>query len=730
MGPFKYRAFISYSWSDRVWGEWLHHALETYRTPPALIGKATALGPAPERLRPIFKDREEEAAAHSIGASIEAAMLASEFLIVLCSPRSAQSKWVNREVAFFKRNRDARKILTVIVDGEPGASTIAGREAEECFPKTLLFKVSEDFSPTLEAEDTPLAADAREGGDGKRGAKLKLAAAMLGLGLDDLIRRDEKRRTAVRRTWTAGLGLAAAGFAGLSIFAFTQRDAARAAREVAVAARAEAEFQRDEAQSLVEFMLTDLRERLDAVGRLDILDAVGERLLRSYAKQNLAALDPDALGRRARVLMLLGEIDSTRGRLDAALARYTEAAATTSELLRRDPDNAQRIFDHAQSVYWVGDIALKRGDMAKVTERWTEYRDFGLRLTELDPNKDEWRTELAYGHRNLASLAYDRGDTRNAIAGFRLAGEITGALAETNPGDRSLQLNHADDLQWLAGALERLGAFGEARNQLAEEAAIYESLLARDPANDAALRRQAVNRRVQARVAVARGDLAGGIAMLDSLFPVHERRLAEEPDNTRWLYYYGFLQIEAGGLRLASGDVGAADALALAAQGTGERLVSFDQSAADWLIDIYCGARLLSARVALAAGRSKNAQRALDEAAAAVGRISAAKDKYVLDQLGIKIDVLRARLAEQLDEEAVDLRISAETEAAIEAAWSKSGFENKTVFIEAWLLAGESAKAAALAAELSAAGYRHPDFLRLSTRLPKGGSPWRPTTDK
>ena len=116
---------------------------------------------------------------------------------------------------------------------------------------------------------------------------------------------------------------------------------------------------RDDAQGLVEFMLTDLRQRLDAVGRLDVLDAVAKRLLDSYAKEDLLTLDPDALGRRARVLMLLGEVDSARGNLDAALARYKEAVATTEELLRRNPDDEQRIFDHAQSIYWVGDIAWK-----------------------------------------------------------------------------------------------------------------------------------------------------------------------------------------------------------------------------------------------------------------------------------------------------------------------------------------------------------------------------------
>src|SRR5271156_2823442 len=68
MTEFRYKAFISYSWADAAWGNWLHKALETYRTPKALIGKETQLGSVPARLLPLFKDREEQAAGANIAA--------------------------------------------------------------------------------------------------------------------------------------------------------------------------------------------------------------------------------------------------------------------------------------------------------------------------------------------------------------------------------------------------------------------------------------------------------------------------------------------------------------------------------------------------------------------------------------------------------------------------------------------------------------------------------------
>jgi MTH538 TIR-like domain (DUF1863) len=171
LSEYRYKAFVSYSWADAAWGKWLLHALETYHTPKALVGKAGAHGAVGARLIPLFKDREEEAAGASIGKAVEAALATSEFLIVICSPRAAASKWVNHEIAWFKTHRDPDRILALIVDGEPGAG-----EAE-CFPRALTHRVEADLTITDEPEDAPLAADARDSGDGKRKARLKLAAA-------------------------------------------------------------------------------------------------------------------------------------------------------------------------------------------------------------------------------------------------------------------------------------------------------------------------------------------------------------------------------------------------------------------------------------------------------------------------------------------------------------------------------------------------------------------------
>ncbi|TAK16786.1 MAG: TIR domain-containing protein [Acidobacteria bacterium] len=182
----KYWAFISYSHVDAAVGAWLHKALESYRVPKKLVGGPGRDGPVPARLVPVFRDREELPVSADLNDNISTALAESRYLIVVCSPNAAVSRWVNEEVLTFKRLGRANRILTVIADGEPGTSA-------ECFPPALRFLLDE--SGNLSSEPTePIAADLRPGKDGKGNALLKIVAGLLGVNYDNLRERHARRR--------------------------------------------------------------------------------------------------------------------------------------------------------------------------------------------------------------------------------------------------------------------------------------------------------------------------------------------------------------------------------------------------------------------------------------------------------------------------------------------------------------------------------------------------------
>lgn len=210
---YKYWAFISYSHSDEQWAQWLHKELETYRVPRRLVGRTNAFGQVPRRVFPVFRDREELPGAFDLGSNLTDALRLSRNLIVICSPRSAASHWVNEEIKLYKSMGREDRVLCLIVDGEPNATDRPELGQLECFPPALRFRIGADGQLT-DVRTEPIAADARKGKDGRTNSKLKLLAGVLGVGFDELKQR-ERHRVRQRR-----LKLGAGILGSLLLFAF------------------------------------------------------------------------------------------------------------------------------------------------------------------------------------------------------------------------------------------------------------------------------------------------------------------------------------------------------------------------------------------------------------------------------------------------------------------------------------------------------------------------------
>jgi hypothetical protein len=94
----KYRAFISYSNTDTSWAKWLHGKLEGFPIDKDLVCRETATGAIPKTLRPIFRDRDDFTAGDTLSEQTLEALDASQALVVICSPASATSHYVNEEL--------------------------------------------------------------------------------------------------------------------------------------------------------------------------------------------------------------------------------------------------------------------------------------------------------------------------------------------------------------------------------------------------------------------------------------------------------------------------------------------------------------------------------------------------------------------------------------------------------------------------------------------------------
>jgi hypothetical protein len=214
--------------------------------PKGLIGKQTGVGVVPKRLFPIFRDREELPISSKLGEVIAQALQESSHLVIICSPRSAHSQWVNEEIKYFKRLGKAERILCLIVDGEPYGADKTDLGLEECFPETAKYELGEDGELSSKRTE-PIAADAREGKDGKRNALLKLVAGLFDVRFDDLKQRDQARKQKRLAIFSAFSFALVAVMAGLTFWAFDQQQEAERQRATAVKSQHEAEIAEEEA---------------------------------------------------------------------------------------------------------------------------------------------------------------------------------------------------------------------------------------------------------------------------------------------------------------------------------------------------------------------------------------------------------------------------------------------------------------------------------------------------
>jgi hypothetical protein len=183
---FRYRAFITYSQRDRIVAERLHRQIENYRVPKDLVGREGRDGPIPRRIFPVFRDRDELASAADLTVAICQALRESAYLIALCTPAAAKSRWVNSEILEFKKLGRADRIHALIADGEPNAKL----PEWECYPPALRYQLGADGTLDTSQPSEPLAADLRPEGDGYKNAKLKLIAGLLGVPYNTLRQRE------------------------------------------------------------------------------------------------------------------------------------------------------------------------------------------------------------------------------------------------------------------------------------------------------------------------------------------------------------------------------------------------------------------------------------------------------------------------------------------------------------------------------------------------------------
>lgn len=686
---FRYRAFISYSHQDKAWADWLHKALETYAIPKRLVGQTTAEGVIPRRLAPIFRDRDELASATDLGRKVNEALGESANLIVICSPRSAFSHWVNEEVLAYKRLGRSEHIFCLIVDGEPNTSELAGREGEECFAPALRYQLGSDGALNREHTE-PIAADARPGKDGKTNAKLKLVAGLLDVGLDTLKRRELQRRA---RRMTALTTLALIVMTVTTALAIT-----------AAIARNTAERRQKQAEELIGFMLGDLNDKLTQVSRLDIMEAVDDHAMNYFQSLPTTDVTDEALAQRAKALEKIGTVRLDQGLLPAAMASYQAALKIAAKLADTAPADTARQLMYADIWAFIGMTHWRQGQLDAAQEAFSAAMSILQRAHSHTPDDQKLQFQIATLDNNVGHVLEARGHLDESAAQYRNMLTVMQELAVAQPNNTEWMVSLGAAHNNLGKVALLRGDLTTAVTQYAADNAIESTLAARDPQDNSQRDNMLTVRAILGRTLALTGDTDAGMADLQQAVDIATKLTTIDPSNAVFQAHAALYATQLSRLHRLGADLKAANELTAHALVTFLNLTKQGAGNVAWQREL-AEAQLEQAELFHAAGDNDSA------------RAQAQTSLHVLDRLLLQQPDDRTTLLSTVSARLLLAEITADQQSsrrlrdgALKATQSvKSGAADPRLLalqVEALLALGRKIEATQVIRQLWSAGYR------------------------
>jgi tetratricopeptide (TPR) repeat protein len=335
-----------------------------------------------------------------------------------------------------------------------------------------------------------------------------------------------------RVTMAAILLLTVALTAGVSVRRILrERDRADVARREADDERRVAVMQRDAAEKLVNYMMTELDERLEALGKLDLLAGLGTEVDAYYRTLGPSTeANPDALGRRATALLDLAAVEARRGDGEHAALLIGSAADVTAERCRLDPTNLRAWVELGRARSWRAGLLQARSPAQAEIERgaalvaasavasrapipawahagearvYAELAEVVVSVPDLDAARAlmadarreivavgdfhsldwVWKGRLAETNYELAALAFRLKDWPVALETLAASVAIHRALRDERPDHAGNLDELAQSVRWLGQAYDDQGDPRQALAAFREAVDIQRAMTRRAPDN-------------------------------------------------------------------------------------------------------------------------------------------------------------------------------------------------------------------------------------------------------
>jgi len=351
----------------------------------------------------------------------------------------------------------------------------------------------------------------------------------------------------------------------------------------AIRAREDAVQARGEAEALIDYMLFDLRDGLETIGRLDLLAGVARSSREHFESTPADDVSTEGVYRRGISFLNIGDVLFDQGDTEEALDSYRSAEEHFEGFLEGDLSNPRLQAGLGKSRSKIGSVLHSQGQTALALEVHARAVKTARELSEQQPDDLDRGLDLAVSHYELAKVQVQAGENDAALeSGGRalaLAEDLVSTRRDAPWRPRLLTVDArillADQLVVADRddeALELLrGAEMTARRQMDED------------------RRNDLWRRRLAGVAVsigllerARGELTVALRSFNEASVTYQDLVASDPDRVRWKASLASARSLAAGVHRRRGELNAALESYAACLEVYENLAHQDPTRRDW----------------------------------------------------------------------------------------------------------------------------------------------------
>ncbi|MFV1988963.1 MAG: protein kinase, partial [Gemmatimonadota bacterium] len=338
-------------------------------------------------------------------------------------------------------------------------------------------------------------------------------------------------------------------------------------------ARREADARRAQAESLIDFMLSDLRDQLEPLGRLDILDDVGDRAVEYFASVPPDGFTDEELASLSRAMFQIGDVRMDQGRLPEAGRAFEESLELASALSDRAPDDPDRLFAVGQAEFYAGNRYFVEGRFDEAMTHFSAYRDISDELARRDPANLTYQLEVGYSHTNVGTILHARGELNGALEEFTRSLDAKRLVAETDPENARRRYDIGQGHNLLGVLVTDMGRLDDAQKHFEADLAIKADLVEESPGNATFIYRLVVAHHYLAGIRHARGDVNGALDQYRAQRDLLEPLVRNDPSNLRWARNLSAAEAREAHARADVGEMGEAERLATSSVARMQRVI-------------------------------------------------------------------------------------------------------------------------------------------------------------